>query len=59
MVLMSEDSGALDTAIISTSTEDLLRIVGTDRPRYSEEIIKAAEEELEKRGHPVAVEEET
>lgn len=49
---MSEDHEALELAIEATSTEDLLRIVGTDRPRYGERIIKAAGEELERRGHP-------
>ncbi len=51
MVLMNEDSEPLDLAIDATSTEDLLRIVGTDRPRYSEVIVTAAEEELERRGY--------
>jgi hypothetical protein len=52
MVLMNEDDKPLDLAIDVTSTEDLLRIVGTDRPRYGETMITAAEEELGRRGHP-------
>ena len=48
---MNEDDEPLDLAIDATSTEDLLRIVGTDRPRYPESIITAAEEELGRRGH--------
>lgn len=51
MVLMNENDEPLDLAIDATSTEDLLRIVGTDRPRYGEALITAAEEELERRGH--------
>lgn len=52
MVLMNEDHEPLDLAIDATSTEDLLRIVGSDRPRYSEVVVTAAEEELGRRGHP-------
>ena len=48
---MNEYSEPLDLAIDATSTEDLLRIVGTDRPRYSEVIVTAAEEELGRRGY--------
>jgi hypothetical protein len=51
MVLMNEDDEPLDLAIDATSTEDLRRIVGTDRPRYTEAIVTAAEEELGRRGH--------
>jgi hypothetical protein len=56
MVLMNEDHEALDLAIEATSNEDLLRIVGADRPRYSEAIVTAAEEELVRRGHPATTE---
>ena len=51
MVLMNEDDEPLDLTIDATSTEDLLRIVGTDRPRYGETLITAAEEELKNRGY--------
>ena len=51
MVLMNENDEPLDLAIDATSTEDLLRIVGPDRPRYGGTLITAAEEELKRRGH--------
>jgi hypothetical protein len=50
MVLMDEDYEALELAIGATSTEDLLRIVGIDRPRYGETLVTAAAAELKRRG---------
>jgi hypothetical protein len=50
MILMNNDLESLELAIEATTTDDLLRIVGIDRPRYGETLITAAEEELNRRG---------
>jgi hypothetical protein len=57
MILMNNDLESLELAIEATTTDDLLRIVGTDRPRYGDTLIAAAEEELDRRVH-AAVERE-
>ncbi|MCA1565943.1 MAG: hypothetical protein LC803_09960 [Acidobacteria bacterium] len=48
---MNNDPESLELAIEATTTDDLLRIIGIDRPRYGETLIAAAEEELNRRGH--------
>lgn len=49
MVLVSEDGGALDLTIITSSTESLLRVVGEDRSLYRKAFVRAAERELGQR----------
>lgn len=50
MTPSGEHRGLPRVAVISTSTRGLLRVAGPDRPRYDEETVREAAEELGRRG---------